>query len=183
MSVQRWMPALGVTLVAAAFTWLNRGEHAVVDVGFFRFYRAPVTMVAFLAFLAGMLSMLLLSLRHDRRVRQELRARGLLQPAPARAAAPAASAWGVAREPAPRVEERTAAFPRLGDVGDGGTAAHSRLEADRGEGERTVAYPRLDEDRDADEDRTTGFPRLEEDRGADHDRTVSYPRRDEDPAA
>jgi uncharacterized integral membrane protein len=110
--MRRWMPALGITLLAACFTWLNRGERVAVDVGLFRFYRAPLTMVAFLAFLAGMLSMLLLSLRHDRRVREELRARGLLEPAPPRPAAPAASAWGVARDPAaPREEDRTM-YPR-----------------------------------------------------------------------
>ena len=45
--------------------------------------------------------MLLLSLRHDRRVREELRRRGLLQPAePARPVA--ASAWGVSPRAGPR---------------------------------------------------------------------------------
>ena len=83
MNLHRWLPALAVTLVAAAFTWLNRGERAVVDLGVARFYRAPLTLVVFVAFVAGMLSMLLLSLRHDRRVRDELRARGLLDPEPA----------------------------------------------------------------------------------------------------
>lgn len=82
MNLRRWLPALTVTLVAAAFTWLNRGEAAVVDLGVARFYRAPLTLVVFVAFVAGMLSMLLLSLRHDRRLRAELRARGLLDPAP-----------------------------------------------------------------------------------------------------
>jgi hypothetical protein len=152
VSVQRWLPALAVTLAAAAFTWLNRGERAVVDLGFFRFYRAPVTMVAFLAFLAGMLSMLLLSLRHDRRVREELRARGLLEPAPPRPSAPAASAWGVAREPAARTEDRTAAYPRLDD--------------DRGDDDRTVSYPRRDDDGADRDDRTAGYPRLDEDPAA-----------------
>jgi hypothetical protein len=135
--MRRWLPALGVTLLAAGFTFLNRGERVVVDVGLFRFYRAPLTLVAFLAFLAGMLSMLLLSLRHDRRVREELRARGLLEPAPTRPAAPAASAWGVAREPAaPREEERTVAYSRDEER----TNVHPR------DGERTIAYPRYDED-------------------------------------
>ncbi|HEX6042403.1 hypothetical protein, partial [Longimicrobium sp.] len=71
MSAPRWLPAAGVTLVAAAFTWFNRGERIVVDLGLFRLYRAPLTVVVFLAFLAGMLSMMALSLRHDRRVREE----------------------------------------------------------------------------------------------------------------
>jgi hypothetical protein len=103
-----------VTLAASLFAWLNRGERVAVDVGILRFYRAPLTVVAFLAFLAGMLSMLLLSLRHDRRLREELRARGLLEPArPEPARTPTASAWGVAREPAPARDEadRTMAFP------------------------------------------------------------------------
>ena len=110
MSVRRWLPAAGVVLGAAAFSSLNRGERVAVNVGVAHFYRAPLTMVAFVAFLAGMLSMLLLSLRHDRRLREELRARGLLE-RPAPPPPPAASAWGVAREPADD-GERTAAYPR-----------------------------------------------------------------------
>lgn len=110
MSVRRWLPAAAVTLLAALFASLNRGERVAVDVGLVRFYRAPLTMVTFLAFLAGMLSMLLLSLRHDRRLREEMRARGLLE-RPAPPPPPAASAWGVAREPADD-DERTVAYPR-----------------------------------------------------------------------
>lgn len=168
MSAARWLPALGVTLVAALFTWWNRGERIVVDVGLVHFYRAPLAVVVFLAFLAGMLSMLLLSLRHDRRVRDELRARGLLEPAPARAAAPAASAWGVARGPAPRAEEPAAAYPRLDGEdrgGDGRTAGYSGHDGLSGGADRTAVYPRLDEAR------------------GDDGRTVPYSRRDEDPAA
>ena len=114
MNVRRWLPVAAVTLAAALFTWLNRGERVAVDVGVLRFYRAPLTMVTFLAFLAGMLSMLLLSLRHDRRLREELRARGLLE-RPAPAPPPAASAWGVARETADEEDDddqRTLAYPR-----------------------------------------------------------------------
>jgi len=185
VNVRRWLPALGVTLVAALFTWFNRGERVAVNLGLFELYRAPLTMVVFLAFLAGMLSMLLLSLRHDRRVREELRARGLLAPAPARAAAPAASAWGVAPEPA---DERTAADPRLDeDRSDGDrTSGYPRLEdEDRGGAdERTVMYPRLDADHDGAGDHPVSYPRLEDEgRTDDGDRTVSFPRRDEDPAA
>lgn len=80
--VPRWLPPAGVALAAGLFTWLNRGERAVVHLGITTFYRAPLTVVLFLAFLAGMLAMLALSLRHDLRMRQELRARGLLIPAP-----------------------------------------------------------------------------------------------------
>ena len=139
MSAGRWLPAAGVTLLAAAFAWLNRGERVPVDLGLFRFYRAPLSVVAFLAFLAGMLSMMVMSLRHDRRVREELRRRGLLDvPPPAQ---PAASAWGVAREPAPRHgadADRATALSR-----DGGehTSAFAREDDDR-----TVGYPRYDED-------------------------------------
>ena len=139
MSARRWLPAAGITLLASVFAWLNRGERVPVDLGLFRFYRAPLTIVAFLAFLAGMLSMMVISLRHDRRVREELRRRGLLDvPPPAQ---PAASAWGVAREPAPRrppEADRTAAFPR--DDADR-TSAFAREDEDR-----TVGYPRYDED-------------------------------------
>jgi uncharacterized integral membrane protein len=198
VSVRRWLPALGVALVAALFTWFNRGERVAVDLGLFRFLRAPLTMVVFLAFLAGMLSMLLLSLRHDRRVREELRARGLLEPEPARPAAPAASAWGVAREPAaPRADDprlhargdadRTSGYPRLEDEDRGGggerTVAYPRVEDDaRSEDERTDGYPRL-EDQERAGERTVAYPRLEDEERSAPDHTLSYPRRDEDPAA
>jgi uncharacterized integral membrane protein len=78
MTSPRWLPAAAVTVFAAALAWFNRGERVALDVGIATFYRAPLTVVLFLAFLAGMLSMLLLSLRHDRRLRDELRARGIL---------------------------------------------------------------------------------------------------------
>lgn len=139
MSLTRWLPALGVTLVAATFAWLNRGERVIVDVGFFRFYRAPLTMVAFLAFLAGMLSMLVLSLRQDRRLREELRAHGLLEPAPARPA-PAASAWGVARELEPRSSETTAVYPPIPES----TPDVPRVDVPRPDDDQTIAYPRPD---------------------------------------
>jgi hypothetical protein len=83
VTVPRWLPPAGIALAAGLFTWLNRGERAVVHLGIATFYRAPLTVVLFLAFLAGMLAMLALSLRHDLRVRQELRVRGLLVPVPA----------------------------------------------------------------------------------------------------
>jgi uncharacterized integral membrane protein len=140
VSAGRWLPAAGVTLLAAGFAWLNRGERVPVDLGFFHVYRAPLTVVTFLAFLAGMLSMMVLGLRHDRRVREELRRRGLLDiPPPAQ---PAASAWGVAREPAPRHDagaDRTAALSR---DGDDRTSAFAREDDD----DRTIGYPRYDED-------------------------------------
>ena len=145
MSLNRWLPVLSVTLVAATFAWLNRGERVFVDVGIFRFHRAPLTMVTFLAFLAGMLSMLVLSLRQDRRLREELRAHGLLEPAPARPA-PAASAWGVARELEPRNAESTVVHPPVPepsvDVAPADVVRPDGVRPD--DDDQTVAYPRPD---------------------------------------
>jgi hypothetical protein len=82
VTIPRWLPPAGIALAAGLFTWLNRGERAIVHLGIATFYGAPLTVVLFLAFLAGMLAMLALSLRHDLRMREELRARGLLVPVP-----------------------------------------------------------------------------------------------------
>jgi uncharacterized integral membrane protein len=112
VSVPRWLPFAAVTLAVALFTWWNRGERVVVDVGFATFYRAPFTFVVFLAFLAGMLSMLLLSLRHDLRLRRELEARGLLDRPAAEPASPPPHAVA---EPEPEdtlvLDTPPAAFP------------------------------------------------------------------------
>jgi uncharacterized integral membrane protein len=125
----RWLPAAAVTVFAAALAWLNRGERVAVDVGLFTLYRAPLALILLLTFLAGMLAMLLLGLRHDRRVRETLRRHGLLEPQ--EPAPQAASAWGVVREPAPPRE----------DAGD-----RTLGQAPQREDDRTVAYPRYDED-------------------------------------
>jgi hypothetical protein len=69
---------VAVTLFAAAFVALNRGEMVVVNLGVVRYYQAPLTVVTFLSFLVGMLAMFALGLRHDLRVRRTLRERGLL---------------------------------------------------------------------------------------------------------
>jgi uncharacterized integral membrane protein len=159
VSAPRWLPAAGVVLAAALFAWLNRGERIVVNLGLFRLYRAPLTVVVFLAFLAGMLAMLALSLRHDRRVREELRRRGLLDiPPPVEPARPV-SAWGVAREPARADGARpwTASAPSHAD--DAPTlaqAADGHAASDPREEDRTVVHPREDERRPA-------YPRLDED--------------------
>ncbi len=137
MTGPRWLAAAAVTVFAAALAWLNRGERVALDVGIATSYRAPLTVVLFLAFLAGMLSMLLLSLRQDRRLRDELRARGILD-LPARPAAPAASAvsaapeWSRPQEPAAPEWSRPQDSPVRPDPAP----------AD----DRTVIYPRHDED-------------------------------------
>lgn len=163
MTRSRWLPLAAVTLFAAWFAWLNRGERTAVDVGLFTFYRAPLTVVLFLAFVAGMLSMLLLSLRQDMRMREELRARGLLD-APPSSPQPVAAEWSRPREapvepsPAP-AEDRTVAYPR--------EAALQPPPAAPAE-DRTVAYLR--------EAAVQPPPAPAE------DRTVVYPRYDGEPA-
>ncbi|HYJ78699.1 MAG TPA: lipopolysaccharide assembly protein LapA domain-containing protein [Longimicrobiaceae bacterium] len=87
----RWLPLAGVTLLAGAFAFLNRGETVSLRLGVATFHQAPLAIVAFLAFMFGMLSMLVLGLRQDLRLRRLLRERGLLdEPLPERTAAPAA---------------------------------------------------------------------------------------------
>jgi len=154
MTAPRWLPAAAAAFFATGLAWLNRGERVAIDVGLTTFYRAPLAIVLLLVFLAGMLAMLLLSLRHDRRVRDELRRHGLLQPEPP--VAQAASAWGAtapredgARTVVPLEEDHRAAY--VADAGH--TAAHV------GDGDRTVSRPR------------------------DHEQTAAFPRYDEDPAA
>ncbi|HYR10038.1 MAG TPA: hypothetical protein VEQ60_19850 [Longimicrobium sp.] len=183
MTGPRWLPAAAVTVFAAALAWLNRGERVAVDTGVFTFYRAPLAIVLLVVFLAGMLAMLLLGLRHDRRVRDELRRHGLLQPEEPARPAPSASAWGVV---APRENvDRTSAY-------DGRTSAHPREEdrtvAHFTEEERTV-HPKDDERTSAllrDDSRTVAHPR-DDDRTISHprdgERTIAFPRYDEDPAA
>lgn len=153
MTVPRWLPAAAIVVFAAGITWLNRGERVALDIGVTTFYRAPLTVVLFLAFLAGMLSMLWLSLRQDLRVREELRARGLLD-VPARPATPQATES--ARS------EQTQARPEPVPVG---TAEETAVRQDPSpewrRQEETAARPE---------------PLAE-------DRTVIYPHYDEDPAA
>jgi hypothetical protein len=172
VTAPRWLPAAAAGLFAAALAWLNRGERVAIDVGPVTFYRAPLAVVLLLVFLAGMLAMLLLGLRHDRRVRDELRRHGLLQPQ--EPAPRAASAWGVAREPAPTRDEPTSARDEPADR----TTVYPRYD-ENGGADRTVAYPRHEEKEDA--DRTVAYPRHDEGEGTD--RSVAYRRYDKDPAA
>lgn len=151
MTIPRWLPPAGIGLAAGLLTWLNRGERAVVHLGIATFYRAPLTVVLFLAFLAGMLAMLALSLRHDLRMRQELRARGLLIPAPGPGSAvlapspPAPHAHVADAEP-----EETVRFVsddhRARFQGDGsGYRGPHHVDGDGGEDDPTLVHHRDEE--------------------------------------
>lgn len=74
----RWLPLAAVTLLAAVFAFLNRGEVVPVSIGIATFYRAPLVVVVFAAFILGMLAMLALGLRQDLRTRRLLREHGLI---------------------------------------------------------------------------------------------------------
>ncbi|MBW3656538.1 MAG: LapA family protein [Gemmatimonadetes bacterium] len=150
MTIPRWLPPVGIALAAGLFTWLNRGERIVVHLGIATFYGAPLTVVLFLAFLAGMLAMLALSLRHDLRMRQELRARGLLVPAPGQGSPvlapspPAPHAHVPAVEPEETAgfsDDRTARFQ-----GDGaGLRVPYHVDGDGGEHDPTLIHQRDNE--------------------------------------
>ncbi|MDQ3388531.1 MAG: LapA family protein [Gemmatimonadota bacterium] len=71
----RYLPTIGLALLAAIFAWINRAETAALHLGFATFYRTPVAVLALGAFLLGMVAMFLLGLRQDRQLRRELRAR------------------------------------------------------------------------------------------------------------
>jgi uncharacterized integral membrane protein len=78
VSATRWLIAIGVASLAAGFATLNRGETVIVNLGVARFHQVPLATAFFLAFMAGMVSMFLLGLRHDLRLRRQMRERGLL---------------------------------------------------------------------------------------------------------
>lgn len=145
MRVPRWLPAAAVTLLAAAIAWFNRGETVALNLGFATFYRAPLTVILFLAFLAGMLSMLWLGLRQDLRMREELRARGILD-VPSRPAAPAAPAWSRPEETIVRSDAPSAPAPAPA-ASAWAQSDETVVRADPPPAEdRTVIYPRYDED-------------------------------------
>jgi hypothetical protein len=145
VTIPRWLPPAGIALAAGLITWLNRGERAVVHLGIATFYGAPLTVVLFLAFLAGMLAMLALSLRHDLRMREELRARGLLVPVPGPVLAPSPPAplphvpVAEPEETAPFVsDDHTAPFQ-----GDGiGHRGPYHVNGDGGEEDPTLIHQR-----------------------------------------
>lgn len=66
MSRGAWPYALGIGLLAMAFTWANRGERMALHLGVFTWYRAPVGPVILAAFLLGMGAMILVSLGTER---------------------------------------------------------------------------------------------------------------------
>jgi uncharacterized integral membrane protein len=74
-------------VLAAAFAFANRFERVGLNLGIVRIGSLPLPLVFFAAVLLGMVAMLLLSLPQDRRTREALRERGLLDPAPAPPAA------------------------------------------------------------------------------------------------
>ena len=76
--MSRWLALAGVAAFVALVIWftaLNGDQRIILDLGFTRFHRFPVTMVAFAALLVGMLVMLLAGLHTDLRVRKILRDR------------------------------------------------------------------------------------------------------------
>lgn len=70
--------ALGVLVVLAlvmSFARFNGAERVTLDLGFYTFYRVPLTYVAFGGLFIGMLVMLLAGLHSDLKVRRFLRER------------------------------------------------------------------------------------------------------------
>jgi hypothetical protein len=70
-----WVAAAVLVFLATAFTFFNRGERVSLHVGFTILYRISLVGLVFTAFILGMITMFLFSLRHDLRVRRELRER------------------------------------------------------------------------------------------------------------
>jgi uncharacterized integral membrane protein len=66
---------LAVLVMVMLFARWNGGERVTLDLGFWTFYRVPLTLVAFGSLFIGMLVMLLAGLHADLRVRRFLRER------------------------------------------------------------------------------------------------------------
>jgi len=66
---------LAVLVFVLVFARWNGAERMTLDLGFWTFYRVPMTWVVFGSFLLGMLAMLLAGLHSDLRVRRFLRDR------------------------------------------------------------------------------------------------------------
>ena len=78
MTRRGWILLIAAAILAAAFAYQNRMERVALTIGPLRLYGIPVAVIACAAFLLGMTAMYLLSLPTDRRIRELLRAHGLL---------------------------------------------------------------------------------------------------------
>src|SRR5690606_38637327 len=76
----RWVPLVGVTLLAGVFGYFNAGEAVALHLGLFVLYQVPLVALIFVAFLLGMVTMFLVGLRHDLKVRALLRERAAAPP-------------------------------------------------------------------------------------------------------
>jgi uncharacterized integral membrane protein len=75
VTAARWLPLLGLTVLAGLFAYFNAGQRVAIGIGITTFYRVPLVPVVFTAFVLGMLTMFLVGLRHDRHMRRLLRER------------------------------------------------------------------------------------------------------------
>lgn len=82
MSRARWLGLLAVALGSGLFAYWNAGQRVTLDLGVLTLYRISLVALIFGAFLLGMVTMFLIGLRHDLRVRRQLRERGLLDARP-----------------------------------------------------------------------------------------------------
>jgi hypothetical protein len=73
-----WLGVVAGAVAAGLFAFLNRFERVSVNLGLTRIDALPLSIFFFAAFLLGMAVLLLLSLPHDRRTRDLLRAHGLV---------------------------------------------------------------------------------------------------------
>lgn len=111
MTRRGWIALAAAAVLAAAFAYANRYERLTVDFGTFSVYAIPLPLFFFAAFLLGMAAMLLLSLPHDRKTRDLLRAHGLLGDGPVSVPPPSARPL-FEREPSPSfADEPPAAEP------------------------------------------------------------------------
>lgn len=78
MTRRGWMLLIAAAIVAAAFAYQNRMERVALTIGPLRLHGVPVAVIACAAFLLGMTALYLVSLPTDRRIRELLRAHGLL---------------------------------------------------------------------------------------------------------
>ncbi|HEU4561879.1 MAG TPA: hypothetical protein VFS20_28900 [Longimicrobium sp.] len=87
MTRRGWILLIAAAILVAAIAYQNRMERVALAIGPLRLFGIPVVVIACAAFLLGMTAMYLVSLPTDRRIRELLRAHGLLD-APLDAPAP-----------------------------------------------------------------------------------------------